>query len=187
MKITTNTKFWIQSCFVLLLLSTAGCGTIKIGSGSMGYDLKGAQIDPRCKTAYVDYFKNQASLVEPLLAQKLTDKLKDKLLSQTALKLTTNTGAGDINFQGTIESYTTQPMAPQSGNVVAAALNRLSITIKVRYSNAVDPKNDYESSFTRYIQYPSERNLNDVQTSSDYTNMLDQLIQDIFDRAFVNW
>ena len=169
--------------FIFFLL--AGCGTIRIGNTSFGYDLKGAQIDPKCKTAFVDYFKNQASLVQPSLALKLTDKLKDKLLSQTSLKLTNSTG--DVNFQGTIESYSTQPMAPQAGNVIAAAMNRLTVSIKVKYSNAKDSKWDYETNFSRYIDYASQRNLNDVENSSDFDTLLDQLVQDIFDKAFVNW
>jgi len=185
MKISTYMKFLGIVGLTFALFAIAGCGTLKIGTGKFGYNLSGAQVNPKCKTAYIEYFKNQASLVQPLLAQKLTDKLKDKMLSQTSLKLTNNTG--DVNFQGTIESYTTQPMAPQSGAVIAAALNRLSISIKVKYSNAVDSKDDYDASFSRYIQYESVKNLNDVESSKDFDDMLDKLIQDIFDRAFVNW
>jgi hypothetical protein len=185
MKINVFIKLWGITGIAFSIFLMTGCGTIRIGNASFGYDLKGAQINPKCKTAFVDYFKNQASLVQPSMAQKLTDKLKDKLLSQTSLKLTN--GTGDINFQGTIENYATQPIAPQAGNVIAAAMNRLTITIKVKYSNAVDPKWDYETSFSRYLDYASERNLNDVENSSEFDTMLDQLVQDIFDKAFVNW
>jgi hypothetical protein len=187
MKLKVLIKYFELTGIVLLIFTLVGCGTIRIGNASFGYDLKGAQINPKCKTAFVDYFKNQAALVQPALALKLTDKLKDKLLSQTALKLTNVTNGADIYFQGTIENYATQPMAPQSGNVIAAAMNRLTVSIKVKYSNAIDNKWDYETNFSRFIDYASDRNLNDVENSSEYDTMLDQLIQDIFDKAFVNW
>ena len=186
MRIKIFSKFGVCIALAFFLVTMAGCGVIRIGGGSFGYDLKGAQIDPKCKTAFVDYFKNQASLVQPLLAQKLTDKLKDKILSQTSLKLTNSTTA-DISFQGSIESYSTQPMAPQSGAIITAALNRLTVTIKVKYSNAIDSKWEYETNFSRYIDYPSEKDLNNVENSSDFDDLIDKLIQDIFDKAFVNW
>jgi hypothetical protein len=184
MKFNIISKITFISGIVFLGFIANGC-TFRIGGASFGYDMKGVTINPECKTANVEYFKNQASIVQPTLAQDLTEKLKDKLLSQTPLKLTN--GTGDINFQGSIESYTTQPMAPQGGNVVTAALNRLSITIKVKYSNSKDSKWDYETNFTRYVDYPADKNPSDIEGSSDYKDMLDHLIQDIFDRAFVNW
>jgi len=161
------------------------CGTIRIGKASFGYDLKGVTINPECKTANVEYFKNQAAIVQPTLSQDITEKLKDKLLSQTPLKLTN--GTGDINFEGTIESFTTAPIAPQGGQVQTAAANRLSVTLKVKYSNAKDPKWDYETSFTRFLDYSADKNPTDIVGSDDYKAMLDQLVQDIFDKAFVNW
>lgn len=185
MKFNIINKYLGASGLVLLFLLQAGCSTIRIGNASFGYDMKGVQLDPRCKTAFVDYFKNQAALVQPTLALQLTDKLKDKILSQTSLKLTN--GTGDINFQGNIENYATQPMAPQANNVVGSAMNRLTVSVKVKYSNAIDSKWDYETNFSRYIDYASDKNLNDVENSTEYGAMLDQLIQDIFDKAFVNW
>jgi hypothetical protein len=161
------------------------CGSVRIGGGSFGYNLKGVTINPECKTANVFPFKNQAAVVQPMLSQKLTEKLKDKLLSQTHLKLTN--GSGDITFDGTIESYTIQPMAPQAGSVVTAALNRLSVTIKVKYTNVKDSKWEYDTSFTRFVDYSANKNPSDIENSSEYDAMIDQLIQDIFDKAFVNW
>jgi hypothetical protein len=185
MKISIFTKCFSVVGFAIVLLVMGGCGTIKIGNGSFGYNLSGAKVDPRCKTAFVEYFKNQAAIVQPLLAQKLTDKLKDKLLSQTSLKLVTNTG--DVNFQGTVESYNTQPMAPQAGAVPTAAMNRLTISIKVKYTNAIDSQWEYDTNFSRYVDYAATKNLNDVENSNEFNDMIDKLIQDIFDRAFVNW
>lgn len=184
MKINILSKSAIITVFAVAIFAMTGC-TFKIGGGSFGYNLKGATINPKCKTAFIEYFKNQASIVQPTLAQKLTERLKDKILSQTSLKLVNNTG--DVNFQGTIENYATQPMAPQAGAVITAAMNRLTISIKVKYTNAIDNTWEYETSFSRFIDYESTRNLNDIENSSDFSDMIDKLIQDIFDKAFVNW
>jgi hypothetical protein len=183
MNINFMSKYGLLSVLTFAIITLVAC-SIKVGGGSFKYDLKGAQIPQSCKTAYVAYFKKQTSLGQPMLSQKLTDKLKDKLLAQTSLKLTNSNG--DINFEGTIENYTTQPMAPQS-NQVQAALNRLSVTIKVKYTNTKDSKFEYDTSFTRFIDYSSSQNLSTVENSPDFDKILDQLIQDVFDRAFVNW
>ena len=156
-----------------------------MGKTSFGYDLKGVRIPPECKTACVLYFQNHAPLIQPMLSRDITEKLRDKILSQTPLKLTN--ANGDVNFEGAIESYTTQPMAPQGGNTITAALNRLSITIQVKYTNSKDSQWDYDTKFTRYIDYESEKNLNDIEGSDKYKEMLDLLVQDMFDKAFVNW
>lgn len=185
MKIGRIARYLLIATVIVSYFFVAGCGTIRIGNASFGYDLKGAQIDPKCKTAFVDYFKNQAENVQPSLALKLTDKLKDKLLSQTHLKLTNSTG--DVNFIGVVEKYQTEPIAPQAGAQITAAMVRLTITINVKYTNAIDSKWEYETSFSRFLDYPATQNLNTVENSTDYDAVLDQLIQDIFDKAFVNW
>lgn len=187
MKYNLLNKRFVITGVVIFIFFVVSCGTLKIGGGSFGYNLKGVTISPECKTAYVMPFKNQAAVVQPLLSQKLTEKLKDKLLSQTHLKLAN--GSGDITFDGTIESYTIQPMAPQAGSVVTAALNRLSVTIKVKYTNSKDSKWEYDKSFTRYVDYPASKNPSDIENAvgGDYDTMIDNLVQDIFDAAFVNW
>jgi hypothetical protein len=173
----------IAAIFFLFLL--ASCGTIHVGKSSFGYDLQGARIPTECKTANVQYFINRASQVDPTLALNLTEKLKDKILSDTPLKLTNNTG--DVNFEGSIESSSVQAVAPQAGSTVTTALNRLTITIHVKYGNAKDSQWDFDSSFSRYIDYSSSYSLDQAEKLNDYDSMLDLLVQDIYTKAFVNW
>jgi hypothetical protein len=173
-----------RSVFACLIIMLNGC-VIHMGKASLGYDLKGVRIPSDCKTACVLYLQNHAALVQPMLSRDITEKLRDKILSQTPLKLVN--ANGDVNFEGAIESYSTQPMAVQAGSTATAALNRLSITIQVKYVNSKDSQWDYDTKFTRYIDYSSEKNLSDVEGSDEYTAMLVLLVQDIFDKAFVNW
>jgi hypothetical protein len=67
-----------------------------------------------------------------------------------------------------------------------AAMNRLTITVKVRFSNRFDDTKDFEQTFSRYEDYPSSQELSSVQSSLTAT-IVDQLVEDIFNKALVNW
>lgn len=161
----------------MALLTWSGC--------KIKYSTSGASISPEVKTASVQYFQNRAPLGNPKLAQMLTEKLKDKILSQTSLKIVN--GVGDVNLEGFVKDYGTQPMAIQGGNNATAALNRLSVTVKLKYNNAKDGQYDYDTEFTRYKDYDSQMS---VQTAEDQyleKEIVDKLVEDIFNKAFVNW
>lgn len=148
------------------------------------YSLSGASIPPEAKTISVQYFQNNAKLINPQLSQQLTDALKDKFVSQTSLNLVN--GVGDLHFEGDITGYATKPMAIQNDDV--AAVNRLTITIRVKYVNSKDPdsKFDFEKSFSRYEDYDSQNDLSAVE--GDLTEkIIEQLVQDIFNESVVNW
>ena len=67
-----------------------------------------------------------------------------------------------------------------------AALNRLTITVRVRFTNNIDDSKDFEQTFSRYEDYPSDQDLNSVQESLTST-IIEQLVEDIFNKALVNW
>jgi hypothetical protein len=112
----------------------------------------------------------------------LTEALKTKIQSQSNLAIT---GSGaDLSFEGEITQYFTQPIAIQGDQT--AALNRLTITINVRYTDRFDEKQNFEQSFSRYLDYSSSKNLSEVE--SDLVSQIsDLLVEDIFNKAFVNW
>ena len=148
------------------------------------YSLSGASIPPEAKTVSVQYFENNAKLKNPLLSQQLTDALKDKFVSQTDLNLVN--GYGDLDFEGEIIDYSTKPMAIQENDV--AALNRLTITIRVKYVNSKDPdsKYDFDKTFSRYEDYDSNNDLSQVENELT-EKIIEQLVQDIFNESVVNW
>ena len=155
------------------LFFLSGCGV---------YSFTGASIPPEAKTISIEYFPNNASLVEPTLSQSFTDALRDKFVSQTTLNLIQK--GGDLKIEGAITEYSTKPIAIQSDQT--AALNRLSITVKVKYTNTYDESKDFETSFTRYEDYPSDQELSTVQqTLIDGIN--EMIVDDIFNKAVVNW
>ena len=163
-----------QLLFLLVFFPLlTGCGV---------YSFTGASISPDVKTVSIQFFKNNATLVQPTLSRILTDALKDKFMSQTSLNLI-NKG-GDLSFEGQITNYATQPVAIQGNET--AALNRLTITINVKFTNIRNDKQNFESSFSRFQDYPSSKSLSAVE-SDLIKEITDVLVDDIFNRSVVNW
>ncbi len=157
----------------LLLFSLGGCGV---------YSFTGASISPETETISIERFPNNAMTVEPTLSQKFTDALRDKFQRETNLTLLTK--GGDLQIEGSITGYRTSPVAIQANET--AAMNRLTISVNVIFTNTQDDSQSFTSSFSRYVDYPSTQNLNEVQeTLIDQIN--EMLIQDIFDKSVVNW
>lgn len=145
------------------------------------YSFSGASIPAEAKTISVDYFPNHAQLINPLLSDNLTTALRDAMTNQTTLDMV-ETG-GDLAFEGEITDYKTNPVAITGQT---AAMNRLTITVKVRFSNRIDETKDFEQTFSRYEDYPSDQDLNAVQEALTST-IVEQLVEDIFNKALVNW
>ena len=163
-------KFFI---LIIIILNIYGCGF---------YSFTGASISPEIKSISIQQFQNIAPLVQPTLSQTFTLALRDKFTSQTNLSLVKSNG--DLNIEGEITGYTNQPVAIQGNQ--QAALNRLTITVKVRFSNKKDDKQDFETSFSRYRDYSSQNNLSAVEsTLIDEINK--DLVEDIFNKTVVNW
>ncbi len=144
--------------------------------------LTGGTIDPNAKTVYIATFPNNATLVNPSLSQDFTNALKNKIQNQTPLTIVNN--EGDYSIEGEITGYNISPVAIQGNET--AALNRLTITVRVRFINRFDENLNFEQSFSRYYDYDSNINF----TSSENTfvaSINDALTDDIFNKAFVNW
>ena len=142
----------------------------------------GASITPEMKTVSVQYFPNNAALVQPTLSQALTEALKERLLTETSLSLVEQNG--DLNFEGAIVNYSVSPVAIQQNET--AAMNRLTVSITVKFTNYVDTKLSYETRFSRYEDYVSTSDLSSVEDQL-IKDINAQLIDDIFNKALVNW
>ena len=161
---------------VLVMALTLVCHSCGI------YSFSGASIPAEAKTVSVDYFPNHAQLVNPLLSDNLTTALRSAMTNQTTLDLV-ETG-GDLAFEGEIVDYTTTPTAITAGQT--AAMNRLTIKVKVRFTSRIDDTKDFEQTFSRYEDYPSDQELTSVQEALTAT-IIEQLVEDIFNKALVNW
>jgi hypothetical protein len=170
-----------ESGKIILFLFLA-TGIIMFSGCKIKYSFTGASISPEVKTVSVQYFQNRASLVQPGLSQYITDALIDKCKAQTNLGITN--GIGDVNFEGEITDYNTRPFTV--GADAQAATNRFSITVRVKFTNSVDPNLNYEQAFTRYEDYNSNLDLSQVEKELS-EKIVELLIEDIFNKAFVNW
>ncbi len=157
----------------MLTLFFTGCGV---------YSFTGASVPPEAKTISIGFFSNKAKLVEPTLSPIFTDILKDRFTSQ--LNLTMVDRSGDLDLQGEITDYKTTPVAIQGDQT--AALNRLTITVKVRYTNKYEPDKDFEQNFTEFADYSSTQDFNSVK--ADLIELISNaLADDIFNKCVVNW
>ena len=158
---------------IILSISLTSCGI---------YSFTGASIPTEAKTISVDYFTNKAATVQPSLSQVFTERLKDMFLEQTNLSLSEN--EGDLSFSGYISKYQIKPMAIKANET--AGQNRLTIAVKVTYNNSLDAENNFEHTFSRYRDYDSTQNISDIENTliEEITN---ELVEDVFNKAFVNW
>ncbi len=165
-----------RACLSVLFVCLATLAGCKV------YSLSGASIPPEAKTMGIGYFRNRAPSVQPTLSSVFTDRLKDYLISQSNLSLVD--GFADLQFSGEITGYAINPVSIQSND--QAAMNRLTITVQVRYVNRFDAKTNFTQSFSRYRDYDSNLSLASVE-SGLIEEIVEELVDDIYQRAFVNW
>ncbi|HEX2920635.1 MAG TPA: LptE family protein [Bacteroidales bacterium] len=168
-------RWFFGICFTAFCLFSLASCTVK-------YKFTGASYSSQVKTVSIKYFQNRASLVQPSLSQTFTDALIDKCRNQTNLKFTTE--IGDVNFEGEIVDYNTKPVTV--GADAQAATNRFSITVHVKFTNAIQPEFSFDKQISRYKDYSSNLDLSAVESELS-KEIVDMIVEDIFNQAFVNW
>lgn len=148
----------------------------------VSYSLTGASPMVGVKTFSVYYFPNRARLVNPNLSQQFTDALQEKMVKQTSFNQITDNG--DLEFSGQITDYDVKPINISQGDL--AAQNRLTISVKVKYTNNKDHDKDWEKSFTEYGDFDSTKSLNDVEDSL-VPDIIKKLTDDIFNASIADW
>jgi len=168
-------KLQVVICAFLSLLSVS-CGIYSFTGGSIPKDMK---------TYSVLYFENLAPMVYTTLSQNLTEGLKERIRTQSTLSQVN--ADGDAIFEGTITGYTITPASVGAGNNDRAQNSRLTITIKVKYTNKLDQtgESDFEESFSQFKEFPGS----DVTAQEARLNeeIIKMLTEDVYNRAFANW
>ncbi len=145
------------------------------------YSFSGGQFSG-AKTFSVSYLKPQTALASPTYSQRLTEDLKDVMLSQSPLSLSESNG--DLQFEGSVTNYVVAPVAIQSNET--ASLTRLSITVKIKYTNTLEPDLNFEKSFTKFADFSATESLFAVQEDL-WKQINDQLAQEIYNASVGNW
>lgn len=160
-------------CCLLMLLVTQSCGM---------YSFTGADTGA-AESFQVNFFQNNADLVEPGIDRTFTLELQDLIQNQTNLNLT-NTN-GDLIFEGEIIDFYVAPITATAENT--AAENRLTIAVNVRYYNTLEPEKDFERRFSFYFDYPANAQLVGAVLDTAIDEIYSRLTQDIFNAALTDW
>ncbi len=163
----------ISSCLIWLLFLNA-CGI---------YSFTGAAVEG--KTINVHFIENRASNVVPSLSPTFTQKLQQKIASQTSLSQV-NSDKTDYDLQAFISDYNISVASITGGEVSASSKNRLTITVNVQFENRKNEKSNFTQSFSRFADFNSSQDIQSVENSL-INSITDELSDDIFNKAFVNW
>jgi hypothetical protein len=145
------------------------------------YSFTGAAIEGR--TINVHFIENNARTVVPSLSATLTEKLRQRILSQSSLSQVNN-DMTDYDVSGAIIGYDVT-VASVTGKETSL-LNRLTITVSITFKNKLNEKANFIQSFSRFADFSSDQNIQNVEVKL-ISEISDQLADDIFNKAFVNW
>jgi hypothetical protein len=134
------------------------------------------------KTVTIDYFEYKALRVNPSLSNDMTESLKDEFKKMTRLEQVSMDG--DIEIAGEITGYDVRATAVTADEV--ASKNRLTVTIKVTFTNRKYPEDNFEKSFSQYSDYDSTKSLDSVESTLT-DEIVEKLVDDIFNATVANW
>ncbi|NLB93671.1 MAG: LptE family protein [Bacteroidales bacterium] len=169
-----------KQIFQISILGILLAGTVF--SCRIAYSFTGANISPQVKTYSVYYFPNRARLINPTLSQSFTEALREKLQRQTSLNELGEDG--DLIFEGQITGYEVRPMAIQKEDM--AALNRLTISVRVKFTNNIEPDQSKEQTFSAFEDFDSTSSLSAVEDGL-VPEIINKLTEDIFNATLANW
>lgn len=158
---------------IIILFSLNGCSVYNFtGTG---------KID--AKTFQVNYFQNNAEIVQPGIERTFTLRLQDLIQNQTNLNLISS--GGDLLYEGEIVDFRITPMTATAD--LKAAQNRLTIAVNVRFSNKNKEADDFEKRFSFFYDYPATEQLIGSRLTSALDEIFERITQDIFNESLAKW
>ena len=166
----------LKTCLLVALAITMnGC--------SISYKFNGASIDySNTRSISVADFPNNAALVYAPLSNNLSDAIRDIYQRQTRLEVLRR--GGNLELEGEITGYTLTPMAVSADSY--AAETKLTLTVRVRFTNNVAPEESFEKTYSAYQTFDSSRMLNDVQDELCNT-MITEIAESIYNDTVAKW
>lgn len=149
---------------------------------------QGTNLDPRVQTMNIDNFDVDIANGPANLGLNFTERLREYFQRNTRLGLVANNG--HLSFAGTVTKYEVTPVAPsgqQTGDLqLLASRQRLSIAVKVQYTNSFDESQDFDQEFAFFADFDQNQTLLQVEQSL-IPIILNQIILDIFNKSVANW
>jgi hypothetical protein len=152
-------------------------------SCKISYKFNGSTIDyTKTKTISISDFPNTAELVFPPLSQEFSEALRDAYTRQTRLQSVKR--GGDLHLEGEIVGYQLTPLAISADSY--ASQTKLTLTIKVRFTNAKSPEEDFEKSYSTFQTFDSSLLLTNVQDAL-IKQMITDLVDNIYNDTVAKW
>ena len=161
------------SLILILAISVNSCGF---------YSFTGADTGT-AETFQVNFFQNNAPLIEPGLDIEFTNALQDLIQNQTKLSLVTT--GGDLIYEGEIVEYRISPTTATANDT--AAQNRLTMTVNVRFFNNTKEEANFEQRFSFFFDYEGQEQLIGAQKDTALSEIFERITQDIFNASLANW
>ena len=159
------------------------CIAIALAAVSCGiYSFTGTNIQPDVKTITIPLVEYKALRVNPSLANDLTEALQDKFRKLTSLEQVDQDG--DLELVCEVTGYDIKAQAVTANEV--AAQNRLTVTVKIEFTNRKYPEDDVSQSFSAYEDYDSNNSLDAVEGSLCET-IIEKIVEDIFNATVAQW
>lgn len=167
---------WGYLRLVLLLLALTplqGCGV---------YSFTGTNLSPDTKTMSIQNFVNVSGGGPASLQQTFSEKTRDYFQRNTNLSIVQQ--GGDLQLEGSIVGYELSPLPPSSND--RASQTRLTMRVKVTYTNTKDEEQSFDETFSFYADFPSNQSLTAAEPEL-ITTISDQIILQIFNKSVANW
>ncbi len=157
--------------------------TLLLSACTVSYKFNGASIDySKTKSISIADFPNNAALVNPMLSVNLSEGIRDIYSRQTRLQVLRS--GGNLELEGEITGYALTPMAITADSY--AAETKLTMTVRVRFTNNVAPEESFEKTYSAYQTFNSNQLLTDVQ--DELCNaMIQEIAENIYNDTVARW
>jgi hypothetical protein len=155
---------------------------VVVSSCTISYSFTGASISPDVKTFAINEFVTRTANVSPTYPEYVVEELRKKFIRQTSLSY--GQTAPDLEFEGSITTYDIKPMSMSSAE--QEAMNRLTVTIQVKFTNNKNHDQDFDETFTQFSDFSTSVSFSDVEESL-LKEITEKIISDIFNKSVANW
>jgi len=175
------TSNYLKKHIILTIACVVLC-TFSLQSCKVNYSLTGISVG-NAKSFQVNFFQNNARLIEPGIDILFTNTLYDLIVNQTSLEPSDNNG--DLVYEGEITDYRIAPMTATADQ--RAAQNRLTISVNVRFFNKTDEEQNFEQNFSFFYDYGANDQLTGSIRDTALEVIYERITQDIFQKSLANW
>ena len=161
-------------------LATILAGLMAVSCGI--YSFSGTSIQPDVKTITINYFEYKALKVNPQLSNQITEAMKEKFRKLTRLEQVEQDG--DLDIYGEVTGYNVSATSITAAE--QAAQNRLTVSVKVVFTNRKYPEDDFDKSFSAYADFDATQLLDSVQDAL-CEEIVNKLVEDIFNASVAQW